>query len=216
MNYGLKEKILKLRKQGKSYNQISKELSCSKGTISFHCSKLEENKSIKKNNKKIISFHKNECLNWSKELINNIKILYNYGIQTTEISDIFNISIEAVRSFCNKLPRKDYAKLSNYQKVKRRRKKIKILGVIYKGGKCQKCGYNKYFENLEFHHKDPDKKVFTISQKCNHRWLTIKKELNKCICLCSTCHRELHVELHNNIEILPTDLIIGLIGVEPI
>ena len=60
------------------------------------------------------------------------------------------------------------------------------------------------------------KKDFTISQKCNHRWLTVKKELDKCICLCSTCHRELHVELHNDIKILPTNLKIGLIGVEPI
>lgn len=33
----MKEKILKLRAEGKTYNQIKKELNCSKGTIAYHC-----------------------------------------------------------------------------------------------------------------------------------------------------------------------------------
>ena len=33
----MKEEILKLRAQGKNYNEISKILGCSKGTISYHC-----------------------------------------------------------------------------------------------------------------------------------------------------------------------------------
>lgn len=33
----MKEKILKLRNEGKTYNEIKKILGCSKGTISFHC-----------------------------------------------------------------------------------------------------------------------------------------------------------------------------------
>lgn len=32
----MKEQILELRKQGKSYNEIKKELGCSKGTIAYH------------------------------------------------------------------------------------------------------------------------------------------------------------------------------------
>jgi transcriptional regulator len=211
MNKNLKAKILLLRSKGKTYKEISSVLNCSKGTISFHCSKLKENQSITQNNTICFNFD-----HWSNDLKSNIKVLYDYGIQMTEISDIFNINLNEVQIFCKKLKKPSYKDLTNYQKVKRRRKKIKVLGVIYKGGKCQKCGYNKYFENLEFHHKNPKEKDFTISQKCNHRWLTIKKELDKCACLCSTCHRELHVKLHNNIEILPTDLKIGLIGVEPI
>jgi len=35
----VKEDILKLRKLGFSYNQICKELGCSKGTVSYHCGK---------------------------------------------------------------------------------------------------------------------------------------------------------------------------------
>ena len=33
----MKEKILKLRSEGKSYNEIKKILGCSKSTISYHC-----------------------------------------------------------------------------------------------------------------------------------------------------------------------------------
>ena len=32
-----------------------------------------------------------------------------------------------------------------------------------KGGKCSICGYDKYYGALEFHHLDPSKKDFTIS-----------------------------------------------------
>ena len=31
------EKIIKLRKEGKTYRQIQKELGCAKSTISYHC-----------------------------------------------------------------------------------------------------------------------------------------------------------------------------------
>jgi hypothetical protein len=41
----MKEKILKLRSEGKSYNQIKDILGCSKGTISFHCGEGQKQKS---------------------------------------------------------------------------------------------------------------------------------------------------------------------------
>jgi predicted HNH restriction endonuclease len=65
--------------------------------------------------------------------------------------------------------------------------------VEYKGGKCEICGYNKYFGALEFHHKDPSQKDLQIS-KVRTRTFTdkIKKELDKCQILCSNCHREIH------------------------
>jgi DNA-binding CsgD family transcriptional regulator len=37
----LKPQILTLRNQGKSYREIQKELSCSKGTINYHCKENE-------------------------------------------------------------------------------------------------------------------------------------------------------------------------------
>lgn len=40
----MKEKILKLRKEGKSYREINKILGCSKGTIAYHCGKGQKEK----------------------------------------------------------------------------------------------------------------------------------------------------------------------------
>jgi 5-methylcytosine-specific restriction endonuclease McrA len=40
----MKEQILKLRAEGKSYNEIKKALGCSKGTIAYHCGQGQKQK----------------------------------------------------------------------------------------------------------------------------------------------------------------------------
>ena len=64
------------------------------------------------------------------------------------------------------------------------------------GGECSHCGYSKYVGALEFHHVDPKEKDFGISGKVLG-WERIKKELEKCVLLCSNCHREEHDRLSN-------------------
>lgn len=44
----IKDKILALRIQGKSYNEISKELNCCKATVCYHCGDKQKEKSLKK------------------------------------------------------------------------------------------------------------------------------------------------------------------------
>lgn len=73
------------------------------------------------------------------------------------------------------------------------RKQIKIWAVEYKGGKCEKCGYNKCLEALDFHHTDPSQKDFILSDRnLILSWIDIKKELDKCMLVCANCHREIH------------------------
>jgi predicted HNH restriction endonuclease len=80
--------------------------------------------------------------------------------------------------------------------VAKRRKKTRMKAVEHLGGKCMKCGYKKYSEVLEFHHRDPSKKLFGIGQKgLTRSWERIKAEAEKCDLLCANCHRELHAEL---------------------
>lgn len=75
--------------------------------------------------------------------------------------------------------------------MQKRRDRIKLLA--YKGNKCQCCGYNKYAGALEFHHINPNEKDFGISTKGYTRsWENNKKELDKCVLVCSNCHREIH------------------------
>lgn len=77
--------------------------------------------------------------------------------------------------------------------VQKRRDKIKLMAVAYKGGKCEKCGYNKCVDALDFHHIDPKQKEFSISRDGKTRaWVKVKAELDKCMLVCSNCHREIH------------------------
>lgn len=69
--------------------------------------------------------------------------------------------------------------------------KRKIKSVEYKGGKCEMCGYDKNISALEFHHKNPEEKDFTISS-FNGSWEDIQRELDKCVMVCANCHREIH------------------------
>ncbi len=76
--------------------------------------------------------------------------------------------------------------------VAKRRRKIKLLSVQYKGGKCQICGYDKYVGALDLHHIDESQKSFGIGDKGYTRsWEKTKQELDKCILVCANCHREI-------------------------
>lgn len=68
--------------------------------------------------------------------------------------------------------------------------KIKQL----RGGQCEKCGYNTCIKALEFHHLDPSKKDFTISND-HFKLKDAVEESKKCILICANCHRELHDNL---------------------
>jgi hypothetical protein len=86
--------------------------------------------------------------------------------------------------------------------VLKRRKNLKEMAVNYKGGICTRCGYNKCIDALEFHHTDPSQKDFAISSSGYTRgWNVIKSELDKCIMVCSNCHKEIHHELNRRIEV---------------
>ncbi len=63
----------------------------------------------------------------------------------------------------------------------------------YKGGKCVLCGYNRCSGALEFHHRNPKKKDFSLSVRgLTRSWEKIKDEINKCVLICANCHREVH------------------------
>jgi len=74
----------------------------------------------------------------------------------------------------------------------RRRNKIKL--VEYKGGKCERCGYDKCIDALEFHHLNPDEKDFGLSCGDTRSLEKLKAEADKCIMVCANCHREIHAE----------------------
>lgn len=97
-----------------------------------------------------------------------------------------------------------YCKKCELNRVKNQQRIFKQHCVDYKGGKCSVCGYNKCNAALDFHHLDPNEKDFSISQFKRVSWEQNKNEiiceLDKCILVCSNCHRELHDSLNTSTE----------------
>jgi len=78
----------------------------------------------------------------------------------------------------------------NIEKLKEYSKKYndkqRLLSLSYKGGKCLRCESTEF---LEFHHRDPDDKEFTIGSRI---FETSLDELDKCDLLCKDCHMKAH------------------------
>lgn len=88
---------------------------------------------------------------------------------------------------------------SNNKAILNRRKKIQWYLDLKSTLSCIKCGFS-HPACIEFHHLNPKEKDFNIS-KLNNTLLTIediKKEIEKCIVLCSNCHKIEHFNINEN------------------
>lgn len=86
---------------------------------------------------------------------------------------------------------RDRAEYLSHATTKRRRR-IKQFAIEYRGGKCMVCGYNRCIGALDLHHVKGKKRFLISTDAYLHSWEDIKRELDKCVLLCSNCHRELH------------------------
>jgi hypothetical protein len=79
-------------------------------------------------------------------------------------------------------------------KKKEERKKWDIFKRTLK---CAKCGFS-HPAALDFHHIDPSEKEGIVSKfNKNGQYKKAMKEIEKCIVLCSNCHRIHHYEEKN-------------------
>jgi len=90
-------------------------------------------------------------------------------------------------------------KKCHYKDTDLRRKKVNAERKDYflklLGGKCNHCGGIFPKECYDFHHVDPSKKDFHFNSMNNHSMERLQEEINKCILLCSNCHRIEHANL---------------------
>lgn len=86
--------------------------------------------------------------------------------------------------------------LHNYEN-KRNINRRQLWHEFMSDKKCAKCGMNDS-RCLQWHHRNPSSKSFTIGSAVysrNKSWDTIMNEVSKCECLCANCHFITHAEL---------------------
>jgi hypothetical protein len=77
---------------------------------------------------------------------------------------------------------------------KARNRKVKNIYLDYKKSvECHRCGIADY-RVIDFHHTDASTKTREVADMVaqNHSWENIKLEIDKCVPLCSNCHRITH------------------------
>lgn len=90
--------------------------------------------------------------------------------------------------------------MQNPEWVKKRRKLVNDLGfarkeeaIKIKGGKCEDCGGIFHQCQYDFHHLNPDEKEYNLGNILKRKdFNKVIEELNKCVLLCSNCHRMRH------------------------
>lgn len=170
-----KEKVLKLRAEGKTVGQTAAILGI---TTSGVC---EHSRGLPKIHSKV-----------TQEDVDRIKELRATGMIFKDISKEVKICTNSVRQyFYGKLTVKSLERASKKDYMNNRSKKIKQQCVDYKGGCCSICGYNKSLYSLDFHHVNPKEKAFGIARR-NSTFVKLKPELDKCILVCRNCHGEIH------------------------
>ena len=89
-----------------------------------------------------------------------------------------------------------YCKACTTARLREIKRSFKAECIAYKGGQCERCGYNKCQDALEFHHRNPKGKDFCLSHaKVAHLNHAVKRELDKCMLVCANCHREIAAEI---------------------
>lgn len=100
---------------------------------------------------------------------------------------------------CQKAQEKQHYKesVSRQESVKNTALAQKIRNAVFingikQNGQCEKCGESRFYV-LDFHHKNREEKSGEIPQMIRSSSLeTLQKEIDKCVLLCSNCHREFH------------------------
>ena len=68
----------------------------------------------------------------------------------------------------------------------------------YKGGECAHCKLREpdHLEIYDYHHIDPSTKLYSVSNMMNGPMDRLIAEVDKCLLLCSNCHRKEHARLN--------------------
>ena len=166
----MKEEIYNLIQSGDSIRTISKKLNMGYSTVRYWIGKYKIQNHNKSKDIEVCSKRCPRC----REL-KNISLFY-----------------ESIR---NGKKRYGYCKDCSNEYATQRMINVKKNMIEYKGGSCERCGItikeSNYFI-FDFHHINTKEKDPNFKRIKFQKWESIKKELNKCMLVCSNCHRTIH------------------------
>jgi DNA-binding CsgD family transcriptional regulator len=182
-------RIEKLRKLGKTYKEIQSVIDISIDRLKKICRELDLNKPTNvlhtpKNDENL----KNEIINFYKKTKSLRKTSKEFKLDRTTLRKKFILDDDVI---IRKKQTNEEKKHNSVKSVVAWRQRVKLKLIKYKGGKCEKCGYDKCNQALQFHHKNPKEKDFTVSGK-SYSFEKMKNEVDKCMILCANCHIEEH------------------------
>jgi DNA-binding CsgD family transcriptional regulator len=156
----IKNDIIKLRKEGKNYNDISKILNCSKGTISYHCKNIENNNDLSylnKQRKNINQIKKCDIIDFGnipddekiKDVIFFRKTKNNYD----EIAEKTGLSLDKIKKICKvyKLDNQSKSQSPTEYEINEMKKyylEVKSLKKVAKKFKCCYKTVRKYINPI--------------------------------------------------------------------
>ena len=102
--------------------------------------------------------------------------------------------IKARKEYHKKYNKEHYIKnkTERLKKIRERKSLIKKWYVDYKSNLfCENCGESD-IRCLDFHHKNPKQKKFSLSRgiEFGYSIINLLKEIDKCKVLCANCHRK--------------------------
>ena len=92
------------------------------------------------------------------------------------------------------MPYKDRESYNKYMRkyMLERYHRRRAEALLQLGNQCVSCGVSGNEEALQFHHKDPDNKEFTIAKHSSASEKRFWAEVAKCVLLCEDCHILIH------------------------
>lgn len=168
-----KQALINFVNDGYSQRQIANELQCSQGSIKYWLKKFE------------------------LKTKNNI---FNTRTDEYKICPICETkkSLDEFYKRSNRADISGYCKKCSNQYHTERVKYVKLKMIDYKGGECKHCKLkikDSHYCVFEFHHLNPKIKDSNFEKIKYQKWDVIIKELDKCIMLCSNCHRMEHAKI---------------------
>ena len=107
-----------------------------------------------------------------------------------------NVVIDTTNAYRREANRlQSYCKSCFNLKCVERWKKMKLDAIEAKGGKCLDCQGTFHYSIYDFHHLDKEAKEFGWSRLIMQSAKVRANELDKCVLLCSNCHRLRHYSI---------------------